>query len=179
MLIVSVVEHAMLIIGVNLCLLVLRPRGSIVLQESCIMSALGILWSAPPVHISGGRHWKALSLVWNLLFLLSVGLVVVWWRLLLRKPHSWALSFTACSVGSSFSLLCLVSLRLGAILWSSELLSSWVCFSILIRVGVLIRLGVFPLFQKRVSDIIAPKLSIIFLRLIRLGSLISGTLAVC
>ena len=31
-------------------------------------------------------------------------------------------------------------------------------------------LGVFPLFIKKVVDIIAPKLSIIFIRLIRLGS---------
>ena len=38
------------------------------------------------------------------------------------------------------------------------------------RMGVLILLGVFPLFRKKVSNIIAPKLSIIFSRLIRLGS---------
>ena len=70
---------------------------------------------------------------------------------------------------SSLLLLCLVSPSLGAILWPSELLSSCVCFSILIRIGVLI-LCVFPLFLRKVADIIAPKLSIIFCKLIRLGS---------
>ena len=43
LLIVPGEEHAMLNIGVNLCLLVLRPRESMVLQGSCIMSAPGIL----------------------------------------------------------------------------------------------------------------------------------------
>ena len=41
--IVPGVEHAMWNIGVNLCLPVLRPRGSIVLQGSRIMSSPGIL----------------------------------------------------------------------------------------------------------------------------------------
>ena len=65
-------EHGMPNIRVNLCLLVLRPTGSMVLQGSSIISAPEILWSTPPLHISGGGHWKARSLVWNLLFLLSV-----------------------------------------------------------------------------------------------------------
>ena len=39
LLIVPGVEQAMLDIGVNLCLLVLRPRGSTVLQGSRIMRA--------------------------------------------------------------------------------------------------------------------------------------------
>ena len=56
LLIVPGVEHVLWNIGVNLCLLVLRPRGSMVLQGSRIMSAPGILRSTPPVHISGGRH---------------------------------------------------------------------------------------------------------------------------
>ena len=43
LLIVPGVEHSMLNIGVNLCLLVLRSRGSMVLHESHIMSAPGIL----------------------------------------------------------------------------------------------------------------------------------------
>ena len=133
-------EHAILNIVVNLCLLVLRPRGSMVLRGSRIMRAPGILWSTPPVHISGERQWKARSLVWNLLFLLSGGPKVVWWWLLLRKPHSWAISLIASSVVSSLSLLCLVFLGLGAILWPLpfELLSVCVCCSILIRIGVLI-----------------------------------------
>ena len=54
--IVPSVEHALRNIGVNLFLLVLRPRGSMVLQEIRIMSPPIILRSTPPVHISGGRH---------------------------------------------------------------------------------------------------------------------------
>ena len=41
--IVPGVEHATLNIGVNLCLLVLRPRRSMVLQGRRIMSVEGIL----------------------------------------------------------------------------------------------------------------------------------------
>ena len=37
------VEHAVQIIGADFCLLVLRPRESMVLQESQIMNAPGIL----------------------------------------------------------------------------------------------------------------------------------------
>ena len=40
--IVPGVERAMLIIWADLCLLVLRPRGSMVLQGSRIMNATGI-----------------------------------------------------------------------------------------------------------------------------------------
>ena len=40
--------------GVNLCLLVRRPRGSMVLHESFIMSAPRILSNTRPVHVSGG-----------------------------------------------------------------------------------------------------------------------------
>ena len=56
LLIVPGVEHAMQNIGVNFCLLVLRPRGSMVLQGNRIMRAPGILGSTSPVHVSGGRH---------------------------------------------------------------------------------------------------------------------------
>ena len=67
---------------------------------------------------------------------------------------------------SSLSHICLVSLiPIGAILLPSELLSSCVCFSILISYGSVDPLGVFPLFLKKVVDIIASKLSIIFRRL--------------
>ena len=62
---------------------------------------------------------------------------------------------------SSLSLLCVVSLSLGAILWHSELQSSCVFFSIDTYGGV-DPLGVFPLFLKKVADIIAPNLSMIF-----------------
>ena len=43
LLIMSGVEHAIQIIIVDLCLLVLRPRESMVLQGSHIMNASGIL----------------------------------------------------------------------------------------------------------------------------------------
>ena len=43
LLIVPGVEHAVQIIGVDLCLLGLRLRGSMVLQRSHIMNAPGIL----------------------------------------------------------------------------------------------------------------------------------------
>ena len=125
--IVPDVEHAMWNIGVNLCSLVLRPKGSMVLQGSHIINAPGILWSTPPVRIRGGRHWKARSLVWNLLFLLWGGQEVVWSWLLLTKRHSWALSLTASSVVSSLSLICLVSLQ-----------SS--CNSLAFRTSILLRL---------------------------------------
>ena len=76
---------------------------------------------------------------------------------MLIKPQSWALSFTASNVVSSLSLLCLVLISLVAILRPSELLSSCVCLSILIRIRGDMYGG-------------APKLSITFRRLIRLGS---------
>ena len=155
---------------VNLCFLVLRPIGSRVLQGSLIMSAPWKLWITPPVHESGGRHREIRSLVWILLFLLSGSQEVVWWWLLLRKKFSWALSLTASSIVGSLLLLCLDSFNLGAILWSSKLLSSCACFPILILVDVLILWVLLPLFRKNIADIIAPKLSIIFHRLIRLGS---------
>ena len=50
------VEHSMLNIGFNLCLFVLRPRGSLVQQGSQIMKAPWILSCTPPVYISCGRH---------------------------------------------------------------------------------------------------------------------------
>ena len=57
------VEHQMRNIVVNLCLLVLRRRGSMVLQESRIIRAPGILCSTLPVHISGRRHLWVRSFV--------------------------------------------------------------------------------------------------------------------
>ena len=109
-------------------LVLLRPRGSMVLQGSLIMNTSGILWSTQPVHISGVRHWKTQSLLWNILFLLAGGGLVV----APRKPHhSWALCLTASNDVNGWSLLHLVSLCLGAILWPSRhvlLLIIWVCF---------------------------------------------------
>ena len=78
--------------------------------------------------------------------------------------------FYSKQVREQLSLLCLVSVFLSAILWPSELPSSCVCFLILMHMGVLIVLGVFPQFLLKVSDIMVPKLSIIFRRRIRLGT---------
>ena len=47
-----------------------------------------------------------------------------------------ALSLPVSSVVSSLLLLCLVSLCLDVIIWPPELLSSFVCFLILIHIGV-------------------------------------------
>ena len=95
---------------------------------------------------------------------------VVWWWLLLRKPHSCALSLTASSVVSSSSLLCLVSLSL----WCNTLaFRTFVLLRLLLNLDTYVGvypLGVSPLFLKKAADIIAPKLCIIFRRLIRLGS---------
>ena len=96
-------------------LALLIPRGSILLQGSQIMNSPGILWSTPPVNISGGRHLMARPLVWNFLFLLSGGSELVWWWLMLRKRHFLALSLKLSSVMSSSSHLCLVCLSLGLI----------------------------------------------------------------
>ena len=56
LLIVPGVEHAVQIVAVDLSMLLLRPRESMVLHGSHIMNAPGILRSTPSVHISGGRH---------------------------------------------------------------------------------------------------------------------------
>ena len=72
--------------------------------------------------------------------------------LLLRNPHSWALSLTA-SIVREISLSLLVSLSLGAILWPSELLSSRILHD-LDTYGSVDPLGVFPLFLKKDADII-------------------------
>ena len=51
--IVPAAEDAMLNIWVNLCLLVLRPRGSMVLKGSHIMNAPAMLRITPPV-----KQWE-------------------------------------------------------------------------------------------------------------------------
>ena len=84
---------------------------------------------------------------------------MVWWWLLTRKPHSWALSLTACSVVSSLSLLCLVSPSLVQFFGlpnfypPASASRSCSCFH---TYGGVDPLGVFPLFLKKVEDIIAP-----------------------
>ena len=51
-------EHAVQIIWVIFWSLVLRPRGSMVLQGSHIMNEPGILWSTLAVQISGVKHLR-------------------------------------------------------------------------------------------------------------------------
>ena len=87
---------------------------------------------------------------------------MVWWWLLLRKPHSWSLSLTVSSVVSSLSLL---FPPVSAILWHVLLR----LFLDLDTDGGVDPLGEFPLCLKMFTDI-APKLSIIFRCLIRRGS---------
>ena len=139
------------------------------------VSVMLALWDQ---HIEKLSNYRENLLQWtwdkhrlNLLFLPPRGPGVVWWWLLLGKPHSCALSLTASSVVSSLSLLCLVPLGLGAILWTFGLLSSCACFFILIHMGVWFFACVSSILIKKVADIIAPKLSIIFRRHIDLGSL--------
>ena len=97
---------------------------------------------------------------------------MVWWWLLLRNRHSWALSSTVSSVASFIKPLSF-SLSLGGIIWPSGLMSFCVCFLMMIldldTNGGVDPLGVFPLFLKMVTDIIAQKLRIIFRGLIRRG----------
>ena len=171
LLIVRGVEQAMPIIGVNWCLVVLRPRGSTVPQGSRIMDGHEKFKSTPPVHIRGVRHWKTWSLVWNLLFLLSRGPVMVWWWLMLRKPYCWALSLRVSNVVSSFSVIRLVSRCLGEVQffglpyfcphapasWSWYICGCWF-------------IGCVSSISKEGWGYIAPKLSIIFVRIILLWS---------
>ena len=133
LLIVPGIEHTMRNIWVNFWLLVLRPRGSLVLQVSC-MSAPGIRWSTPPVHKVVGDTERLDR--WCETYYSCSQWARRW--LLLRKPHSWALILRASSVMSSLSLRCLVILNPNAIFWPSELLFSCVCLSILIRMEALI-----------------------------------------
>ena len=113
------------------------------------------------------KWWETLKgsilLVCSRLFLLSGGQEVVWRWLLLRKRHSWALSLTASSVVSSSSHVCFNSwaFRTPVLLRLLLDLNTYGCVDSLV---------VFPLFLKIVADIIAPKFSIIFHLLIRLGS---------
>ena len=96
---------------------------------------------------------------------------MVWCGHLLRKPHSWLSVDSKQCREQCFSPLSCFPQSIGATLLPSELLSS--CMRLLLDrdtyVGV-DPLGVFPLFPKKVADIIAPIVSIIFLKLIHLGS---------
>ena len=150
------------------CLLELRPRGSMVLQGSLIMSAPGILWNTTCLH----KWWETLKgSIFGVkpsspaLIRPRGGLVVTAGE----KASLLCCQFDTKQCREQFVIPCLVSPSLGVILWPSKLLFSCVCFLILILMGVLILWVVFPLFQQKVADVIAAKLSI-FLRLISLGS---------
>ena len=92
LLIVNGVEHAMQNVGFNLCMLVLRPRGSMVLHGSRKLSTC----TRNTLKYSTCSHkwWETLK---GSIFGVKPsipalrGAEVVWWWLLLRKPHSWAL----------------------------------------------------------------------------------------
>ena len=142
------VEHAVQIIGVNLCVLLHRPRGSKVLQGSHITNEPGILWSTPPVHICGGRHLQNRSLVWSHLFLLSGA------RLWFGGGSCQKSDLTASSVMSSSSHLCRVPFSLSALLWPSGLLSFCACFLILTHMVVLILWGWFLYFHRWLAIIL-------------------------
>ena len=106
---------------------------------------------------------------------------VVWWWLLLRKPHSWALFDSkqcreqfvtplSCFPQSGYNSL--ASLILGTNLCATSVL---LCLLLdLYTCGGVDAQGVFPLFLQKVTDIIAPKLSIIFRKLISLGQFPAG-----
>ena len=164
LLIVPDVDHAMRNIGVNLGLLVLRHRWSMVLQGSRIMSTPGILRSTPP------KWWETLK---GSIFGVKPSILA------LRGPGGGlveAPSEKTSLLGSQFDTkqyseqfvtpLCVPQSR---------------CNSLAFRTSVLLRLlldldsyggvdplSVFPLFLMKVAAIIAPKLSIIFCMLVRL-----------
>ena len=113
------------------------------------MSAPRILWSSPCTCSHKWWETEKYSIFGVKLSIPALrGSEMAWWWHLLRKPHYWALSLTASSVEGSSSLLCYVSLSLGAILRFSGLLSSCVCFLFLKHMGVLV-LWVYFLFLKR------------------------------
>ena len=117
-------------------------------------------WGILPVHIFGGRHRKPQCSVQNILFLFSVGLQVVWWWLLLKWLHSWALSVKSC-------LSCFPQSR-----YNSLAFCTTVQLHLLHKLDTyegVDHLGVFPLFLNVVVDIISPKLSIIFHGIISIG----------
>ena len=77
------------------------------------------------------------------------GAEVVWWWLLLRKRHSWALSLTISSAVSSSSNLCLVSLNLNSLASRTPVLLSLLLD--LDKYGGVDPLDVFLLFLKMVA----------------------------
>ena len=91
LLILPGVEHAVQIIGVNLCFLVLRPRGAMVLQGNHKMNEPGTLKHSTRSH----KWWETFK---GPIFGVKPSIPAlrvhesVWWWLLLRKHHSWILS---------------------------------------------------------------------------------------
>ena len=99
-LIVPGVEHAMLNIVVNSYLFVLRPRGSMVLQVSRIMSAPGLLWNTPTPPV---RWWETLK---GSIFGVKPSIPALrgpggGFVVATAEKASWALSLTISSVVSS------------------------------------------------------------------------------
>ena len=143
---------------------------AMVLQGSLIIRAPGILRSTALIHISCERHWKAQSLVWNNLFLLSVGPEVVWcMEAPAEKTSLLGIQFDSKQCREQF-------------VTPLSRFNQSRCNSLAFRTSVILRLlldfdtygcvdplGVIPLFLKKIADIIAPKLRIIFFKLIRLG----------
>ena len=169
LLIVPGVEHAMQNIGVNLCLLILRTRGSMVLQGSHNERTRNALKHSTCSH----KWWETLN-----------GSIFV------VKPSISALSCPRGGlVAAPAEKASLKGSQFDSKHSSEQFVTPLSCFpqsrcnSLAFRTSVLLRLlldldtcgavdpfGVFPLFLKKVADVIAPKLSIIFLKLIRPGS---------
>ena len=95
---------------------------------------------------------------------------VIWWWLLLKKPHSCICSqfdSKQCSEQFVTPLPCFSQSRCNSLAFRTPVL-----LHLLLELdtsGGVDPLGVFPLFQKMVADIIAPKLSIMFHGHIRQG----------
>ena len=138
LLIMPGVVYAVLIIWVDLCFLVLRPRESMVLQGNAHNErARNTLKHSTCSH----KWWETLkgSIFGVKPFIPALrgpggGLVVA--RAV--KASLLGSQFDCKQCLSSSSPLCLVSLSLGSILWPSGLLSYCVCFLILTHIVVLI-----------------------------------------
>ena len=114
-----------------------------------------------------------------------------------EKLDLWCETFYSCSQGAEGGLVVAPAEKaslLGSQFDSKQCCEQFVtplscfpqsrCNSLAFRTSVFLRLlldplDVFPLFLKKVADIIAPKQSIIFRRLIHPSGIVSGVLAVC
>ena len=157
LLIVPGVEHTMLNIGVNLCLLVLRLGGSMVLLGSHIMSTPGVLWSASPVHRIGVKHWKAQS------FAETFYSCSQWAQRLFGGGSCWE-SLSLGTLGSLYDikqcreqfvtlLSCFSQPRCNSLSFQTSVLLHLIFDPD--AYGCINPLGVFPLFLKKYANIIA------------------------